>query len=95
MNKGYWVAIYNNRLFEYDGEEGNFGNLGGLIYETPEEAINAVKNDIEEYKKGLKGKVKVIKDDKHYCYHCYENDKLVCSWSIQFMRMSKEANELD
>ena len=24
-----------------------------------------------------------------------ENDKLVCSWSIQFMQMSKEVNELD
>lgn len=35
MNNEYWVAIYNNRIFEYDGEEGNFGNIGGLIYETP------------------------------------------------------------
>ena len=95
MNNGYWVAIYNDRIFEYDGERGNFGNIGGLIYETSGEALNAVKNDIEEYKKRLNGNVKVVEDDKHNVYHCYENDKLVCSLSIQFMRMSKEVNELD
>lgn len=89
MNNEYWVAIYNDKLFEYDGEECNFGNIGGLIYETSREALRAVKNDIEEYKKGLSGNVKVVKDDKHNVYHCYENDKLVCTWSIQFMRMSK------
>jgi hypothetical protein len=66
-----------------------------LIYETPEEALNAVKNDIEEYKIGLEGKVKVVKDEEHIMYYCYQNGKLVCTWSIQFMRMSKEANELE
>ena len=34
MNKGYWVAIFNDRIAEYDGERGNFGNICGLIYET-------------------------------------------------------------
>jgi hypothetical protein len=95
MNKGYWVAIYNDKLREYDGEEGNFGNLGGLIYETTEEALNAVKNDIKEYKIGLEGEVKVVEDEEHTMYYCYQNGKLVCTWSIQFMRMSKEANELE
>ena len=95
MNKGYWVAIFNDRIAEYDGERGNFGNICGLIYETEGEALNAVKNDIEEYKKGLSGKIDVMEDDKHKDYHCYENDRLVCSWSIQFMRMSKDVNELD
>lgn len=94
-DKGYWVAIYQDKLLEYGGEENNFGNLNGLIYETAEEALNAVKNDIEEYKIGLEGEVKVVEDDEHNVYRCYENGKLMCTWSIQFMRMSKDFNELD
>ena len=96
MENQYWVATYK----EYETETANvigatFGCLGGFIYETVDEAINAIKNDIEEYKVGLDGVIRVEEDEEELVWIVYRNNKKVCCWQPQYMKMSKEANDLD
>lgn len=84
----YWLATYK----EYDGEA--FGALNGLVYETQDDAINAIKNDIEEYKLNYKNdKVEVNEYDN--CWSMRFNGELVCVWELQSVRMNKEFNQLD
>ena len=86
MDKQYWVASYteitNNR-------EKSFGCVGGFIYNTMNEAVNGIKNDIEEYKVGLKGKISVVEDYEFMVFEVFVNDKLVCVWQPQLMRMAE------
>lgn len=84
----YYVVSYK----EYTGNE-NFGTLNGLIYETMEDALTALKNDIEEYKIGLGEDVEVFGDECDCSL--YENGEIVCSWRIEPLRMSREFNGLD
>jgi hypothetical protein len=87
MDKRYWVATYK----EQDSNELNtsFGCIGGFIYKTIGEAINAIKNDMEEYKRGLTGSIRVEEDDEEYLFCMYENGKIVCTWQPQLMRMAE------
>jgi hypothetical protein len=85
-NKSYWVATYNDKLFKND--DGSFGVLKGLIYETAEEALTAIKNDIEEYKMGMDGEIKIKEDVEYGIYCCFQNDELVCVWQLQLIKMS-------
>ena len=87
MDKQYWVATYK----EQDSNELNtsFGCICGFIYETIGEAINAIKNDMEEYKRGLTGNVRVEEHDEECLFCMYENGKIVCTWQPQLMRMAE------
>lgn len=96
MNKNYWVVCYKEYETELAEEvETSFGCLGGMIYETVGEAVNAIKNDIEEFKTGLEGDVRVEQHEEEFVWIVYENNKKVCCWQPQYMKMSKDANELD
>ena len=53
------------------------------------EAINAIKNDMEEYKMGLTGNVRIEEHDEECVFCMYENGKIVCTWQPQLMRMAK------
>lgn len=84
----YWLATYK----ELDGEA--FGALNSLIYETEGDAVNAIKNDIEEYKLSYKNeKIEVREYGNQWTMHI--NGTLVCIWELQAVRMSKEFNEID
>ena len=84
----YWIATYK----EYDGEA--FGALNGLVYEIQGDAINAIKNDIEEYKLIYKN-YKVEVNEYNNRWSLSVNDELVCVWELQSVRMSKEFNQID
>lgn len=84
-----WVA-----LFKETDEDGNFGILNGLVYDSVGEAVNAIKNDIEEYKIGLMGDdIKVIEGDDSF--EMYVDGRMMCTWGIQSVKSSTIANELD
>ena len=84
----YWIATYK----EYDGEA--FGALNGLVYEIQGDAINAIKNDIEEYKLIYKN-YKVEVNEYNNRWSLCVNGVLVCVWELQSVRMSKEFNQID
>lgn len=88
-SRGYWTATYK----ESNGE--SFGCLGGFIYGSIGEAINAILNDVEEMSVGLGGYVEKVFDYEHNRFTLLENGNEVCVWEPQFMKMSSEANELD
>lgn len=44
MNNELWTATY--AIIE-DGEISTFGNLGGIIYKSRQDAWNAILNDLE------------------------------------------------
>ena len=84
----YWIVTYK----EYDGEV--FGALNGLVYENQGDAINAIKNDIEEYKLSYKNdKIEVNEYNNRWSFSV--NGVLVCVWELQSVRMSKEFNQID
>lgn len=84
-----WVA-----LFKETDEDGNFGVLNGLVYDSVGEAVNAIKNDIEEYKIGWSSNdVKVIESDD--LFEMYVDGRMMCSWGFQSVHRSTIANELN
>ena len=84
----YWIATYK----EYDGEA--FGALNGLVYEIQGDAINAIKNDIEEYKLSYKND-KVEVNEYNNRWSLCVNGVLVCVWKLQSVMMSKIFNQID
>ena len=86
MDKQYWVATYTEIT---DNREKSFGCIGGFIYNTMNEAVNAIKNDIEEYKIGLKGAVRVEEDYECMVFELFVNGKLICVWQPQLMRVAE------
>ena len=84
----YWIATYK----EYDGKA--FGALNGLVYENRGDAINAIKNDIEEYKLSCKND-KIEVNEYNNRWSLSVNGVLVCVWELQSVRMNNEFNQLD
>lgn len=83
-----WVATYKE--VREDGEEGAFGCLGGKFYGTMAEAWNAIKNDVEEYKIGLTGKVETRFLEKNSRAEVVEDGKVSCVWEPQLLQPALE-----
>lgn len=87
-NNLMWFALYKDT-----DKNDDFGVLNGMIYDSIGEADNAIKNDIEEFKIGLTGDIRV--DEEDGVFELYEDDRLMCTWRIQSVKSSTIANELD
>lgn len=92
--KNYYCVTYLET--DCDGNT-SFGNVGGMIYETEVDAMNALKNDIEEYLEMYNMpkdyKVDHLDGTNHWEFiHC---TNLKMEWEIQKMNNSLEFNDVE
>ena len=90
MPNEMWTATY---VIIVDDEISAFGNLGGIIYKSPQDAWNAILNDLEEFKNTNPIKGNAFIDEKHMkvtynLQHAFGHFTQVC-WKPQKMVMTE------
>ena len=93
MSKKYWCVTYLET--DPDGNT-SFGNIGSMIYDTYDDAFNAMENDVKEYVASYHltaDSVDHVDGTNHWEFIHASNLKM--EWEIQMMNNSLEVNEVE